>query len=391
MAYCNRSIFITTALCISLTASAKTAEKTPMIKRVGEKTARIHQSQNNHNLKATSPQQRSSFRFPVLQLDPKLRASIISRIKNTGNSTNNYNGNVTMLTAPNAQPSTVNLEMAGIPVLDQGPYGTCATFAATAAIDALYQLAATDRMSPLCSLQLSRTVDDAENDDSGEWNGAYESDILSMISKYGYETMQYQQTSGCGGASTYPTNGNIPGSAMSVNDFVNAPSNKQFTTNNWTSALSIASSTTQLKQRYNNTNYYYYSNIAKQELAAAHRLAISIIVGISSPTYGEALFPWVTDPYTGTAAEATWAVTPETLNMMNYPDTDYLGHEVIIYGYDDNACVNVESADHTTTTQQCGIFRVRNSWGTNAGLGGEYFMTYDFYENLAYTAYALKT
>lgn len=51
-------------------------------------------------------------------------------------------------------PTHVELGMNKVPVLDQGPYGTCATSAVTAALDALSQKG--DYISQLCTLSLSQ-------------------------------------------------------------------------------------------------------------------------------------------------------------------------------------------------------------------------------------------
>lgn len=67
----------------------------------------------------------------------------------------------------------VDLGMANVPVLDQGAYGTCVTFAATAALDARLQKG--DYIDQQCSLALNKTLG------HNYWNGAYNAvEILSL-------------------------------------------------------------------------------------------------------------------------------------------------------------------------------------------------------------------
>ena len=61
--------------------------------------------------------------------------------------------------------SAVDLGMDGVPVLDQGAYGTCVTFASTAALDA--RIGKGDYISQQCSLALSQGLS------NNYWDGAY--------------------------------------------------------------------------------------------------------------------------------------------------------------------------------------------------------------------------
>ena len=72
------------------------------------------------------------------------------RVKNTLTSPAHY------LRANTPTPSEIQLGMNGVPVLDQGRFGTCVTFADTAAVDAA--LGKGDYISQLCLLQFGNYV-----------------------------------------------------------------------------------------------------------------------------------------------------------------------------------------------------------------------------------------
>jgi C1A family cysteine protease len=81
------------------------------------------------------------------------------------------------------------------------------------------------------------------------------------------------------------------------------------------------------------------------------------------------------------AVNDTWALSDE---IINDPDPELGGHEMIITGYDDNAVV----VDKAGTKHQ-GVLTLRNSWGSDVADHGEYYMTYDFYKHFVMDAHKL--
>ena len=80
-------------------------------------------------------------------------------------------------------PAKVQLGMNGVPVLDQGVHGTCATFAITAALDAISNTK-TDYYSQLCPLSLGLYLEENSFASNG-WNGATIHGLLNFYDTFG--------------------------------------------------------------------------------------------------------------------------------------------------------------------------------------------------------------
>ena len=98
-------------------------------------------------------------------------------------------------------PKHMQLGMNNVPVLDQGRHGTCATFATTAAIDALINQG--DYISQLCLLQLGNYLSEEGHGPSGWYGGSHRA-ILERISTYGIINVKNQKKYGCAGVKNYP-------------------------------------------------------------------------------------------------------------------------------------------------------------------------------------------
>ena len=70
----------------------------------------------------------------------------------------------------------------------------------------------------------------------------------------------------------------------------------------------------------------------------------------------------------------TWALTPE----LSVPPYEVGGHEMVIYGYDDNAVAYDKDGN-----AHVGLLTLRNSWSSNNGDNGDYYMTYDYFKKYA--------
>ncbi|OGT46619.1 MAG: hypothetical protein A3E82_09730 [Gammaproteobacteria bacterium RIFCSPHIGHO2_12_FULL_38_11] len=269
-------------------------------------------------------------------------------------------------------PAAKNIGMNGEAVLDQGQWGTCATFATTAAINALFPLSGDAQISQLCNLQLSRSL--SQDDDQGAWDGSFGYLVLNQINQYGFINKQYQHTVGCGGLKIYPTDDQDNGSAMSVTDF-SANSSMSFIPKDWTpiipnngtfSPIDSAQAAIALKS-------------VKTAINQGYRIVFGTLIDGSLGGVG------AMGQYDNIAGD-TWVMTAQIPSDIA-DGNNIEGHEIIIEGYDDNACATY--TDGTTSDKQCGLLRIRNSWSAQAGDQGDYYMSYDYFKGMVIEAYAI--
>jgi hypothetical protein len=271
-------------------------------------------------------------------------------------------------------PASQYIGMNGVPVLDQGQWGTCATFSTTAAIDAMDTLLNESQISQLCNLELGQTL---RNGGDGGWQGSLGYVVLQQIAQYGYISKQHQHTEGCGGLTSYPTEGGDNGSAMTIDDF-SKMATKSFNKNDWTPIVT-----------YNDS-----VNFSPMDPKTANT-ALTNVKHALNQGY-RVVFGTLIDPDVGPVGAAgsyndinndTWVMTKQMQQDVT-SSTSLEGHEIIIVGYDDNACATF-SQDDNTQTKQCGLLRIRNSWGPSAGDNGDYYMTYDHFKTMTLEAYAV--
>lgn len=262
-------------------------------------------------------------------------------------------------------PSSVQLGMRNVPVLDQGPHGTCVTFAVTGALDALLNQG--DYISQLCSLTLGQYIENNSYMESG-WNGTYAKNILSRIEQFGVVSKEKQLSSGCGNLTDYPADDwQSPSNEMAVPDYHLLSEPMYFDSEfGWTTILDMQQFVAQevsMKQVVSNV---------KTALNQRDRVIISVILPID-----EQIGAWGTHH----VKNDSWILTPhleQAAKMMNlYYSSDWGGHAMIITGYDDNAIAT--DADGQTHK---GLFTLRNSWGDDAGDHGTYYMSYDYVKAL---------
>ena len=229
-------------------------------------------------------------------------------------------------------PGAVDLGMSGVPVLDQGQYGTCVTFATTAALDALYNVG--DRIDQQCSLALNKALG------RDYWNGAYySSEIIDPLRTYGVV-----KKNGC--TTRYPS----PYTTVSPSTY----SRLKDTTFNVASA-----------------RYVYYGNITQQNvktaLKAGHRVTIGFMMADRYSAYDpdksniNGFDMYIGGRYTSGGLWACYQPSKSYSYNCGYGTS---GHEVIIIGYDD--------------AQK--LFKIRNSWSTRVGDSGDYYMSYEFFD-----------
>jgi hypothetical protein len=114
-------------------------------------------------------------------------------------------------------PASVNLKMNNVPVLDQGMHGSCATFATTAAIDAV--IGKGDYVSQLCHLALGSYLEKNGYFPSG-WNGSSGPYVMDQLMRFGVVSKTSQLKKTCGGLNQYPTkNMTEEGKPMSIEEY----------------------------------------------------------------------------------------------------------------------------------------------------------------------------
>ncbi|KAB8031886.1 C1 family peptidase [Fluviispira multicolorata] len=223
-------------------------------------------------------------------------------------------------------PGAVDLGMGITPVLDQGQYGTCVTFAATAALDA--RLNVGDYIDQQCSLALNKYLGD------DFWDGAYTAvQILQPLKTYGIIPKNK-----CFG-SKYPN----------PNQSVNSTQYKS----------------TSDKSHAAKINWNYVGgrdiNAVKAALKSGHRVAIGSLLSTADSNGINGFSFTINGKKTN---GGLWAC--DQAGSRSYCGRSNAGHEIVIIGFDD--------------TQK--LFKIRNSWGTRVGESGNYYMSYNFFNSM---------
>ncbi|MDF1761213.1 MAG: C1 family peptidase [Coxiellaceae bacterium] len=259
-------------------------------------------------------------------------------------------------------PEKTYVGMHGLPVLDQGMHGSCATFASTEGVDTVFPVTGDSSVSQLCNLELGQSLNNPPGT-SGGWNGSFGYVVLGQVQDHGFLTMEYQKANGCGGLREYPARSSNIGSPMDQQTF-ESNSNKNFTSADW-----------KVLHKYN-------GSFAPINPAEGAKVLTSVKAALNRGHV--VVFGTVLNQYQGQAGAVgdfkghndVWTLTPAMQNIN-------AGHEMVIDGYDDNACASYNNGQD----KQCGLLRLRNSWGSFAGNAGDYYMTYDFFKTMAIEDY----
>lgn len=256
--------------------------------------------------------------------------------------------------APNL-PSKVDLGMNGVPVLNQGSHGSCVTFAATGAFDALLK---SDYVSQLCQLQLGNYLEKNSYGSSG-WNGSFGRMVLSQMETFGIVN-KTQEAQGCGGLTQYPLEGKDPQTFINVEDYHNLSESLDDHLLTWSSILDIADAIERM-----DTNKTL--NSVKTSLSKGDRVIFAtLLVDLDSGVAGAV--------GTKNQEDDTWVLTT-AIARDAWASPVFAGHEMIITGYDDDAIAK----DEDGYTHK-GLLTLRNSWGDNAGDKGNFYMSYDYFK-----------
>lgn len=224
----------------------------------------------------------------------------------------------------------VDLGMANVPVLDQGAYGTCVTFATTAALDALLERG--DFISQQCTLELMKGIG---ND---VWNGAYyPTEILDPLMRYGVVSK-----AAC--PRKYPD----PDKALSPSEY------KFFRDEEASKEVAL----------------FQYEFVEEPNLDAV-KVALNqgkrvLVAFLISAQYPEAVLGFNAEIDGEVYKGGLWACKQES-SKKDYCVIYNAGHEVIIVGYDDD--------------QE--LLKIRNSWSDYYGEKGEFYMTYTYFKKMS--------
>ncbi len=268
------------------------------------------------------------------------------------------NTNKLVLTSTGTTPS-VQLAMNNVPVLDQGPHGTCVTFSATAALDAI--IGQGDYISQLCTLTLNQYLS-SHGYAPDFWNGTLPKHVFNQMNIFGIVNKANEHQYGCGGLNAYPNLPSTKSNEMDVDQF------HQISQNLFDL---VDFDTTQILDYYQfvqkETPVGKVEQDVKNCLNQGDRLTIGTIV--------------IPDNFIGAygkyhASHDTWILNSDVVSYIN-SNQELAGHAMVLTGYDDNAVV-MDSQGNSHR----GLFTLRNSWGPRAGDQGNFYMSYDYFRSL---------
>ena len=263
-------------------------------------------------------------------------------------------------------PTQVQLGMNDVPVLNQGVFGSCVTFATTGAIDAA--LGNGDYVSQVCQLQLGKYLERNGYAPSG-WEGSIGRLVLSQIEHFGIVNKQ-QQAAGFCGLTEYPQE-SIATEELSLENYHRVSQNLEELGVYWSPVLDM------LNAMSERTDTNRTVNDIKLALNAKDRVTFGILLlDLDLGLMGAVGTHHVNFD--------TWVLTPEIARDI-YLHPLFGGHEMIITGYDDEAVAKDEQGH-----EHKGLFTLRNSWGNQFGDRGDFYMSYDYFKILVIEAQRIR-
>ncbi len=264
-------------------------------------------------------------------------------------------------------PSRVSLGMNKLDVLDQGWYGTCVTFAVTAAMDALLQKG--NYVSQLCSLQLTDLLE-KQGYVVSEWQGGYADDLLAYLHHFGFVSIAKQKLNTCGGLKEYPLEEiDLGNNTLTLQDYYNMSEN--FSNNLfWYSLLTANQHETWSKIDSSKAAKKLLEDIKEVLAQPDAKTNYRVVFGVMLP--GDFCSAGACGQHN--ARDDSWVLTSDIRQADNII---FGGHEMVITGYDDNAI-----AIDNNGVKHKGLLTLRNSWGPEVGDHGDFYMSYEFFKAL---------
>ena len=291
-----------------------------------------------------------------VQLSDKARQHLAKTAKNALNSQQQFAKNAT----GSKYPPKVELGMNKVPVLDQGGFGTCVTFANTAAMDAALNKG--DYISQLCQLELGNYLEKTTYMPSG-WHGSLSGVVLSQMDIFGIVSKKHQLAHGCAGLTQYPLNEAMPEASMTPEEYHQVSENLLAQDMFWSPVLDIVDAVT-TRVDTNKT-----LDQVKAALKGGDRLTFGVLLLDFDLGFMGAVGK-------NNAPGDSWVLTPEIARDI-YLKEQFGGHEMVITSYNDNA-VAVDEAGR----EHRGLLTLRNSWGSTVGDEGNFYMSYDYFKVL---------
>ncbi|CAM2958787.1 C1 family peptidase [Legionella worsleiensis] len=274
------------------------------------------------------------------------------------------------LNSPSYLPPKIELGMNDVPVLNQGSYGTCVTFATTAAVDAALNKG--DYVSQLCQLQLGLYLEKHGYSPSG-WDGSIGETVLNQMVQFGIVSKDKQRTSGCGGLTEYPSREQPTAEqAMPLEEF------HKLSEDLYEKPVFFSPILDLFQAILERTDTNKTINQIKTALNEGDRVTFAVLLlDFDQGTMGAV--------GTHHAQFDTWVLTPEIARDI-YLNPNFGGHEMVITGYDDNAVALDDKGN-----PHKGLFTLRNSWGDQYGDKGDFYMSYDYFKVLVIEAQRIRT
>lgn len=318
-----------------------------------------------------APQNKTLNTKPITQQIKLLKMQLSnSAIQVLTNKTNIAIKNQNTIVKSSNLPSKVELGMNDVPVLNQGSFGTCVTFATTAAVDAALNKG--DYISQLCQLQLGMYLEKNGHSPSG-WDGSLGRIVLSQMENFGVISKEKQKALGCGGLTEYPDQEQpTPDTAMSLEQFHEMSEDSEDNPIVYSPILDVYQAILD-RTDTNKTISDVKAALNQKDRVTFAVLLLDFDLGVMGAVG------------TNKAKFDTWVLTPEIARDI-YLRPIFGGHEMIITGYDDNA-VSVDESGR----EHKGLFTLRNSWGEQFGDKGNFYMSYDYFKVLAIEAQRIRT
>ncbi len=295
--------------------------------------------------------------IPKVSLSEKAREALVNHIQSVLAKENNEDDN----TSPKQTEEKVFLGMNDLPVLNQGVWGSCATFATTEAIDAYYHFTGSKQISQLCNLELGLALN--TGDEYGGWDGASIQDILSQINIFGFLVKKYEQKYGCGGLTAYPLQEDLIGEGMTELTF-SERANHKFRVGLWHQLITPALTSSDL------SNDLAHAKMTIKQIRAAIRRGHRVVIMLGLPITADPEHNGAIGSYHGD--HNVWMLSDDILNAFSKKNSEEGNHALVITGFDDN-CITVN--ENGADKEKCHYVIVRNSWGKDVGDHGNYYVT----------------
>lgn len=266
-------------------------------------------------------------------------------------------------------PGATQLGMNGLSVLDQGAHGSCVVFAVTAALDAVV-FNGKDEISQLCELQLGNYLARHGYVPSG-WDGSAGHLVLNQVDFFGVVTKATQSSQGCGGLTSYPLVSSDTPTGMTDPQSFHAMSKNISRNMMWYPILH------EYEALSSPVNMQRILTQVKSALNAGDRVVLgTLLIDIDQGVVG------ALGTYHG--KYDSWILTEKIRDDLAH-NPYFAAHELVITGYDDSATVvDANGESHT------GLLTLRNSWGRQVGDKGNFYMSYDYFKEMAIEAHRVR-